>query len=109
MTASSTEMAVETKFIASTRPNLEWDGPYHSRFGRVDAMNFVSTAISVLDAVIVTYVLLFFGINVAFVVMSMRRIGGELAGEQVRPAIDRKDDRFLPAVTLLLPAYNEEV
>jgi cellulose synthase/poly-beta-1,6-N-acetylglucosamine synthase-like glycosyltransferase len=72
-------------------------------------MNFVSTAISVLDAVIVTYVLLFFGINVAFVVMSMRRIGGELAGEQVRPAIDRKDDRFLPAVTLLLPAYNEEV
>ena len=39
----------------------------------------------------------------------MRRIGAELAGEEVRPAMGRADDTFLPHVTLLVPAYKEEV
>jgi cellulose synthase/poly-beta-1,6-N-acetylglucosamine synthase-like glycosyltransferase len=73
------------------------------------AMQIVSVLISTLDALIVTYVLVFFAINVAFVLMSMRRIGDELAGEEVSPAIDRQNDRFMPHVTLLVPAYNEEV
>jgi cellulose synthase/poly-beta-1,6-N-acetylglucosamine synthase-like glycosyltransferase len=72
-------------------------------------MPIVSALISVLDGIIVAYVSIFFAINVAFLAMSMRRIDGELANEQVRPAIARQDDQFLPRVTLLVPAYNEEV
>jgi cellulose synthase/poly-beta-1,6-N-acetylglucosamine synthase-like glycosyltransferase len=72
-------------------------------------MQFVAVFLSALDALIVGYVALFFVVNLVFVVMSLRRIGGELAGEQVRPAMGHGKDRFLPHVTLLVPAYNEEV
>jgi|CZKU01.1.fsa_nt_gi cellulose synthase/poly-beta-1,6-N-acetylglucosamine synthase-like glycosyltransferase len=72
-------------------------------------MRIVSVLIATLDALIVSYVLVFFAINVAFVVLSALRIRDELAGEHVRPALDRQQDRFLPLVTLLVPAYNEEV
>jgi cellulose synthase/poly-beta-1,6-N-acetylglucosamine synthase-like glycosyltransferase len=72
-------------------------------------MRVLSVLISTLDALVVIYVLIFFLINIAFVVLSSRLIGEELAGEHVRPALDRQRDRFLPLVTLLVPAYNEEV
>jgi cellulose synthase/poly-beta-1,6-N-acetylglucosamine synthase-like glycosyltransferase len=72
-------------------------------------MQFVAVFLSLLDTLIVGYVGLFFAVNLVFVFLSMRRIGGELAGEQVRPAMGRVNDRFLPHVTLLVPAYNEEV
>jgi cellulose synthase/poly-beta-1,6-N-acetylglucosamine synthase-like glycosyltransferase len=72
-------------------------------------MHGFSTLLSVLDTAIVAYVLLFFTINLIFLVMSLKRIGGELEAEHVRPAIAHEKDRFLPQVSLLVPAYNEEV
>lgn len=72
-------------------------------------MQFISVFLTALDTLIVAYVACFFAINLVFVAMSMRRIGGELADEHVRPAMERGKDRFLPQVTLLVPAYNEEV
>jgi cellulose synthase/poly-beta-1,6-N-acetylglucosamine synthase-like glycosyltransferase len=68
-----------------------------------------SVVLSLLDTAIVAYVLVYFAINLGFVLVSLRRIGGELAGEHVRPAMGHQRDRFLPHVTLLVPAYNEEV
>jgi cellulose synthase/poly-beta-1,6-N-acetylglucosamine synthase-like glycosyltransferase len=72
-------------------------------------MRGFSIFLSALDTAIVAYVLVFFTINLAFVLVSMKRIGGELAAEHVRPAMGHQKDRFLPHVTLLVPAYNEEV
>src|SRR5579864_5820238 len=72
-------------------------------------MRGFSIFLSTLDTAIVAYVLVFFAINLTFVLVSMKRIGGELAGEHVRPAMGHQRDRFLPHVTLLVPAYNEEV
>lgn len=72
-------------------------------------MRIVTTLLEGLDAAVLAYILVFFLINISFVVMSMRRIGGLLAAEHVRPALDREHDRFLPQITLLVPAYNEEV
>ncbi|HZU83797.1 MAG TPA: glycosyltransferase, partial [Polyangiaceae bacterium] len=72
-------------------------------------MHGFSVFLSLLDAVIVGYVLLFFAINMALLALSRRRIGSELEAEHARPAIAHEGDRFLPLVTLLVPAYNEEV
>lgn len=72
-------------------------------------MQIVSVVLSGLNALILTYVAVFFAVNLAFVALSVRRIGTDLAAEQVRPAMNRERDRFLPQVTLLVPAYNEEV
>jgi cellulose synthase/poly-beta-1,6-N-acetylglucosamine synthase-like glycosyltransferase len=72
-------------------------------------MPVISAFLSLLDTLIVAYVTLFFAINLVFVAISLRRIGGELAEEHVRPAMGREKDSFLPHVTLLVPAYNEEV
>lgn len=72
-------------------------------------MSFVTMLLAGLDALVLAYVLTFFLINIAFVVLSVRHIGSDLAGEHVRPALAREHDRFLPSVTLLVPAYNEEV
>src|SRR5579864_3322343 len=72
-------------------------------------MRGFSIFLSTLDTAIVAYVLVFFAINLTFVLVSMKRIGGELAAEHVRPAMAHQTDRFLPHVTLLVPAYNEEV
>lgn len=72
-------------------------------------MRFVATLVYALDTAVVAYVLVFFAINIAFVAMSATRIRELLAGEQVRPALAREDDQFLPLITLLVPAYNEEV
>jgi cellulose synthase/poly-beta-1,6-N-acetylglucosamine synthase-like glycosyltransferase len=72
-------------------------------------MPVVSSLLTVLDALVVAYVLVFFAINLGFVGLSLRSIRRDLAGEDVRPAMGRVADRFLPRVTLLVPAYNEEV
>ena len=72
-------------------------------------MQFVTRLLSALDAVVVAYILVFFTINIGFVILSMSRIRGILANEDVRPAMRTEHDRFLPHVTLLVPAYNEEV
>ena len=72
-------------------------------------MRAFSILLSLLDTVIVAYVFVFFAINLAFVILSLKRIGGDLVAEHVRPALGHEKDRFLPLVTLLVPAYNEEV
>src|SRR3954470_7315117 len=72
-------------------------------------MHVVTPLLTVLDGFVVGYVLLFFLINLLFVALSLRAIRRTLAIEDVQPAMARKNDRFLPPVTLLVPAYNEEV
>lgn len=66
-------------------------------------------ALWILDAIIVGYVTVFFVLNMMFVVTSYRRIRRELLTEIVRPALSSEHDVFLPLVSLLVPAYNEEV
>ena len=74
-------------------------------------MSFVPVvyALWILDAIIVGYVTVFFALNVRFVFTSYRRIRRELLTEIVRPARSSERDFFLPLVSLLVPAYNEEV
>ena len=72
-------------------------------------MPIVSSLLTILDGLVVGYVLVFFAINIVFVGLSLRSIRKDLAGEDVRPAMGRVRDRFLPTITLLVPAYNEEV
>jgi cellulose synthase/poly-beta-1,6-N-acetylglucosamine synthase-like glycosyltransferase len=72
-------------------------------------MYIVAHLLTVLDAFVVAYVVVFFLVNLAFVSLSLRSIRRDLAVEDVRPALGRVNDRFLPQVTLLVPAYNEEV
>src|SRR6185503_6665965 len=63
----------------------------------------------VLDVTIVTYVIAFFAINTTFLVLSMRAIRAQIRREQVQPAASSSGNPFLPTITLLVPAYNEEV
>jgi len=72
-------------------------------------MHIVANLLTVLDALVVGYVALFFLVNVGFVGLSLRAIRRDLAVEDVRPALGRVHERFLPRITLLVPAYNEEV
>ncbi|HVH43022.1 MAG TPA: glycosyltransferase family 2 protein [Labilithrix sp.] len=72
-------------------------------------MHIVAHLLTILDALVVAYVLVFFMVNIGFVTLSLRAIRRDLALEDVRPALGRVHDRFLPKVTLLVPAYNEEV
>jgi cellulose synthase/poly-beta-1,6-N-acetylglucosamine synthase-like glycosyltransferase len=72
-------------------------------------MRFVSIFLSILDFAVVIYASLHFTINVILVLISARRITRELRAEQIRPSLSTASDRFLPMVTLLVPAYNEEV
>src|SRR5262245_53543397 len=57
----------------------------------------------------VLYVLPHFVINLWMVAISLKRISKDLRDEQVRPALATAQGRFLPSITLLVPAYNEEV
>jgi len=63
----------------------------------------------VLDATIVTYVCVFFLVNLLFLALSYRSIRRHVQHEQVQPAAGASGNPFLPAITLLVPAYNEEV
>ncbi len=71
--------------------------------------NLVAALLGVMDALAFTYVAVFFVINMGFVAISQRRVRKLLQAEQVRPAADGHGDTFLPMITLLVPAYNEEV
>jgi cellulose synthase/poly-beta-1,6-N-acetylglucosamine synthase-like glycosyltransferase len=66
------------------------------------------TWILVLDAVVFTYVVVYFGVNLAFVAVSFGQIRRQLRLSQLEAA-PRGGAAFLPSVTLLVPAYNEEV
>jgi cellulose synthase/poly-beta-1,6-N-acetylglucosamine synthase-like glycosyltransferase len=72
-------------------------------------MRVVSFILSFLDLCVVTYAGAYFLINLVLLVISSRRIIRELRSEQLRPSLSRAGDRFLPSVSLLVPAYNEEV
>jgi cellulose synthase/poly-beta-1,6-N-acetylglucosamine synthase-like glycosyltransferase len=72
-------------------------------------MRFAYFILVVLDFSVVTYATLHFTINLIMVLISSRKITRELRTEQVRPSLAADSDRFLPMVTLLVPAYNEEV
>jgi cellulose synthase/poly-beta-1,6-N-acetylglucosamine synthase-like glycosyltransferase len=72
-------------------------------------MRFASFILSFFDLCVVSYASLYFLINLGLLLISSRRIIRELRSEQLRPSLSRAGDRFLPSVTLLVPAYNEEV
>lgn len=72
-------------------------------------MNVVANLLMVLDALVVGYIAVFFFVNLGFVGLSLRAIRRDLSVEDVQPALGRVHERFLPRVTLLVPAYNEEV
>jgi cellulose synthase/poly-beta-1,6-N-acetylglucosamine synthase-like glycosyltransferase len=72
-------------------------------------MRLVVIGVTVLDACVVAYATLHFTINLVLVAISSRRIRRDLRAEQIRPALAFAGDRFLPSITLLVPAYNEEV
>ena len=72
-------------------------------------MRFAAILLLILDFAVVIYATLHFTINVILVVISARRITRDLRDEQIRPSLTTVGDRFLPTVTLLVPAYNEEV
>ena len=61
------------------------------------------------DGAILAYLLVFLSLNLVFVALSFRHVRRFLQGEQVRPAAARETDAFLPTISLLVPAYNEEV
>jgi cellulose synthase/poly-beta-1,6-N-acetylglucosamine synthase-like glycosyltransferase len=72
-------------------------------------MHILSIILSMLDLCVVAYAGVYFLINLALLLISSRRIVRELRSEQLRPSLSRAGDRFLPSVSLLVPAYNEEV
>jgi biofilm PGA synthesis N-glycosyltransferase PgaC len=69
----------------------------------------VAALLAMMDALAFTYVTVFFILNMAFVVISARAVRKLLQAEQVKPAADTHGNTFLPTITLLVPAYNEEV
>lgn len=73
------------------------------------SVELLRALIRVLDAVAVGYLAIYFVINLMFVVVSFLRIRHGLRTEQVRPASRSEGSSFLPTITLLVPAYNEEV
>ncbi|HEY2513381.1 MAG TPA: glycosyltransferase [Polyangiaceae bacterium] len=72
-------------------------------------MRYFQLLVSVLDACVVGYVSLFFLINAGFLAISFYFVSRDLRKEHVRPALDAEKMRFAPRITLLVPAYNEEV
>jgi cellulose synthase/poly-beta-1,6-N-acetylglucosamine synthase-like glycosyltransferase len=72
-------------------------------------MHTFTALMLVLDGCTVVYVLLHFTINLAMVGISLRHIRRDLMREQITPAMSTANDAFLPHITLLVPAYNEEV
>ncbi len=62
-----------------------------------------------MDLLTATYIAVHFVTNLVLLFMSLRRIGKNLAVEHLRPALASETNQFLPTITLLVPAYNEEV
>lgn len=72
-------------------------------------MRPLALVILFLDSCAVVYMSVHFVINIAMVLISLRKISRDLKNEHVRPALTTAGGRFLPRITLLVPAYNEEV
>jgi cellulose synthase/poly-beta-1,6-N-acetylglucosamine synthase-like glycosyltransferase len=72
-------------------------------------MRYFQLLVSILDACVVGYVSIFFLINATFLAVSLYFVSRDLRREHVRPALDAEKMRFAPRITLLVPAYNEEV
>lgn len=72
-------------------------------------MAFVTALVFLFDLSVLVYALVYFCISMLLVVVSARYIARQLRTEQLRPALAAAHDRFLPTITLLVPAYNEEV
>ncbi|MEO8846455.1 MAG: glycosyltransferase family 2 protein [Kofleriaceae bacterium] len=62
-----------------------------------------------MNAIVITYLAVFFAINGYFVVLSSREVSRRLRREVLRPPIRDAANPFFPPLTLLVPAYNEEV
>ena len=72
-------------------------------------MSIVKFMIQLFDVCVMAYAAGYFLLNLALILVSTRKISRELRSEQLAPAGSAASDRFLPLVTLLVPAYNEEV
>lgn len=62
-----------------------------------------------MDMVVVTYLTVFFLLNFTFVALAASRVMRLLGREQIRPPGADESNPFLPPISLLVPAYNEEV
>jgi peptidoglycan-N-acetylglucosamine deacetylase len=69
----------------------------------------LQTALLVFDASVLLYAVVYVLLNLMMIVISSRRIARDVRREQVRPSLLSAGDYFLPEITLLVPAYNEEV
>ena len=77
--------------------------------GKITELVVFTSLLTVLDAVIMTYLVSFFAINFYFAYRSWRAVSRHLGRDTWHPPeVDRKNP-FLPVLTLLVPAYNEEV
>lgn len=79
---------------------------FHLGEPRLSVLKFL---IELFDVCVIAYASSYFAINLALILVSTRKIARDLRSEQLAPAIDGANDQFLPLVTLLVPAYNEEV
>lgn len=72
-------------------------------------MHSLRILLAMLDALTVAYVGAHFFLNMVMIAVSLASIGRDLRAEHVSPASRSVGNRFLPHITLLVPAYNEEV
>jgi cellulose synthase/poly-beta-1,6-N-acetylglucosamine synthase-like glycosyltransferase len=77
-------------------------------FGRL-LVSIVKFMIQLFDVCVIAYASSYFFINLTLMLVSTRKIARDLRTEQLTPALSGASDHFLPLVTLLVPAYNEEV
>jgi cellulose synthase/poly-beta-1,6-N-acetylglucosamine synthase-like glycosyltransferase len=68
-----------------------------------------SVVLWLMDALVVAYVTVFFAIDMYFVLISCLEVRRKLRRETFRPPTRDAENPFLPLLTLLVPAYNEEV
>ncbi len=69
----------------------------------------VAGLIAVFDVIVVVYLVLFFGLNTWFASIAWRRIGRHLQRDSWHPPETDEHNPFMPLLSLLVPAYNEEV
>lgn len=62
-----------------------------------------------MDGVVIVYLLFFFGLNFWFVALSALRVRRLLQRDGYRPPDVDDGNEFFPPLSLLVPAYNEEV
>ena len=65
--------------------------------------------IAVFDVIVVGYLALFFGFNFLFVVLAWKRVSRHLQRDTWHPPESDEHNPFMPLLSLLVPAYNEEV